>query len=163
MNYKAVNDYFKDISQHIGVAAKYFHGRLFDAALTTQDKGLYVHSLPFTSNGIISNGYQVQETWNAIIIFYQQDRLDSFLDQNNQEVTQKEIETIQITEQLASRFLRLVNQNDISQELRNASDKIDIPSFVKGTAIKDTDAMLTGTVLTLNFRVGDDFDYCCIE
>ena len=43
MNYKAVNDYFKDISQHIGVAAKYFHGRLFDAALTTQDKGLYVH------------------------------------------------------------------------------------------------------------------------
>ena len=84
-------------------------------------------------------------------------------DQNDQDVMQDEIRTLTITEQTANRFLRLVHGNTVNSVLEAASEKLTISSFTKSNAIKDTAQLLTGTALTLNLIVPDDFDYCTLD
>lgn len=160
MNYKALYNYIYDLSQNLNQTAKFFHGRKEILNQTSGYDGLYVYCLPFTSNGSTVGGAQINETWEVNIIFYMLDKPDSAIDQNNQNQMQDEIRTLTITEQSANRFLRLVQVNDINEGLESASDLITIDSFSKSNAIKDTAQMLTGTLLTLNLTVPDNFNYC---
>lgn len=163
MNYQSLYDFIYDVSQNLGQAVKFFHGRKEILNLTSPNKGLYVYCLPFTSGGDFIGGAQINEAWEVNLIFYQYDRADSMIDQNDQGVMQDEIKTLTITEESANRFLRLVHGNTINDSLSAASEKITITSFSKSNAIKDTAQLLTGTLLTLSLRVSDSFNYCSLE
>ncbi|MDA1120856.1 MAG: hypothetical protein O2887_10280 [Bacteroidetes bacterium] len=163
MNYQSLYDFIYDISQNLNQTVKFFHGRKEVLNLTDPDKGLYVYCLPFTSTGSFVGGAQIDETWEVNLIFYQYDRADSMIDQNDQGVMQDEIKTLTITEESANRFLRLVHGNTINDSLSAASEKITITSFSKSNAIKDTAQLLTGTLLTLSLRVSDSFNYCSLD
>ncbi len=162
MNYQSLYDYVRDITQNLDQTVKFFHGRKEILNLTKADQSLYAYCLPFTSTGVLT-GPQFDETWQINIIFYMKDKVDSSIDQNDQDVIQDEIRTLTITEQSANRFLRLFNANSIDSALEKSSDRLNISSFTKGNAIKDTASMLTGTLLTLNVKVPDDFDYCTLD
>lgn len=163
MNYQSLYDFIRDISQELNQTVKFFHGRKEMLNQTTDFSGLYIYSLPFISSGSTVGGAQIDETWEINIIFYQQDTADSSIDQNDQDVIQDEIKTLTITEQSANRFIRLVHGNTINASLEAASEKLTIVSFTKGNAIKDTAQLLTGTLLTLNLKVPDNFDYCTLD
>ena len=162
MNYLALYDFIEDISQNLNQTVKFFHGRKEMLNLTSEFDSLYVFCLPFTSNGTMVGGAQINETWQVNLIFYMMDRPDSAIDQNDQDVMQAEIRTLTITEESANRFIRLVHGNTINSALEAAAEKLTITSFTKGNAIKDTAQLLTGTVLTLNIIVPDDFNYCSL-
>lgn len=126
------------------------------------DKPLYVYSLPFKSTGSLTSGVQqVNETWNVSILFFMQDQSDSAVDQNDESVMQAEIEILTICEQAASKMLHYMNENTLSDDLSDAADQLNINSFSKDPAIKDTPNILTGIVLTMNITVPDSFNYCC--
>ncbi len=163
MNYQSLYDYIRDISQNLDQTVKFFHGRKEILNQTNPDESLYAYCLPFVSTGTVVGGAQIDETWEVNIIFYQFDKADSAIDQNDQDVMQDEIRTLTITEQTANRFLRLVHGNTINANLEGASEKLTINSFSKANAIKDTAQLLTGTALTLNLIVPDDFDYCTLD
>jgi len=163
MNYLALYNFIEDISQNLNQSVKFFHGRKEILNQTSDYDALYVYCLPFTSTGGVVGGAQINETWQVNLIFYQMDRADSAIDQNNQEVMQAEIRTLTTTEESANRFLRLVHGNTIDSALEAAAEKLTITSFSKGNAIKDTAQLLTGTTLTLNLIVPDDFNYCSLD
>ena len=134
MNYKALHDYFRDISQNLGdspLDVKFFHGRKSMLNLTNPDRPLYVFSLPFESSGSFTDSAQVDEEWTCSLIFYMQDRPDSAIDQNDQDSMQDEIKTLTVTEEAANKFLRLCNENDINDDLETASNKLIINNFTK--------------------------------
>ncbi len=162
MNYQSLYDFIEDISQNLDQSVKFFHGRKEILLSTTPSKGLFVFCLPFNSAGVI-NGGQINETWVVNLIFYQYDKPDSAIDQNDQDTMQDEIRTLTITEQSANRFIRLANGNTINANLEAASEKLSIPTFSKNPAIKDTAQLLTGFTLTMNIIVPDDFDYCTLD
>jgi len=162
MNYLALYDFIEDISQNLNQTVKFFHGRKEILNQTSEFDSLYIYCLPFTSTGGVVGGAQINETWQVNLIFYMMDRPDSAIDQNDQDVMQAEIRTLTITEESANRFLRLVHGNTIDDSLEAAAEKLTISSFTKGNAIKDTAQLLTGTVLTLNIIVPDDFNYCSL-
>jgi hypothetical protein len=162
MNYKAVYDYCKDISQNLGITTKFFHGRKEWLNFNPNDKPLYVHLLPLTSSGSVINDSYPNETWVITILFYMQDNESSAIDQNDTDSLQKEMEVLTITEKACNKFLRQFNENSINDELEAAGDQLTITSFQKATAIKDTASMLTGIALTMNVQVPDSFDYCCV-
>lgn len=161
MNYKALYDYCKDISENLGLTVKFFHGRKEWINLNLPNKPLYIHLLPFTSSGSVVNGYYPTERWNINLLFYMQDDESSGLDENDTETLQDEMNILTITEQAASKFIREFNNNDISDALTKSSERLTIVSWTKGAAIKDTSAMLTGIALNMVVQVPDDFDYCC--
>lgn len=161
MNYQAAYDYINDITQNLGLSVKFFHGRKEWLNYTVADDPLYAYMLPLTSSGSMNESGNPQEIWQLNLIFYQKDAADSALDQNDENEMQDEMKTLSITSQAADKFLRLFEFNDITDDLESASDLISVRSFTKGNAIKDNALLLTGTVLTINFLVADDFDYCC--
>lgn len=162
MNYKAVYQFLHDISQSLDLTVKFFHGRKEFLNLTSSDKPLYIYSLPFTSSGSLTEAtQQVNETWQVNLIFYMQDQEDSSIDQNNEDGLQDEIRILTIAENAASKFIHFVNENELSDDLSDAADKLTLVSFSKNPAIKDTAQILTGFLVTLNLLVPDDFDYCC--
>lgn len=163
MNYQALYDFIHDISQNLEQSVKFFHGRKEILNQTNPGKGIYAYCLPFVSSGSFIGGAQADETWIVNIIFYMYDKPDSPIDQNDQDTIQDEIRTLTITELVASRFLRLVHGNTINDSLEFASEKIKIVTFDKANAIKDTAQLLTGTVLTMNLEVPDDFNYCSLD
>jgi len=160
MNYLSLYNFIHDISQNINQTVTFFHGRKEVLNLVTQQNALYIHCLPFTSTGSFVNGFQKNETWNVILLFYQLDEDSSMIDQNEQDKMQGEIRTLSITEQSANRFLTLAHGNSINDELSEAAELLTITGFTKETAIKDTASMLTGTVLTMTIQVPDNFNYC---
>jgi hypothetical protein len=162
VNYLALYKYVRDISQNLGFTSKFFHGRKEFLNLTDPNKPLYVYSLPFTASGGFNTSQQLDQTWQINLIFYMRDQADSAIDQNDQDTIQDEIATLTVTDQAADKFIHLFNDNDINTDLEAASELITVISFSKSNAIKDTAQLLTGTVLTLNVRVDDRFDYCCV-
>lgn len=162
MNYSALYKYLRDISQSLDLSVKFFHGRKEFLNLTQPNKPLYIYSLPFTSTGSLTGTtMQVNETWQVNLIFYMQDKADSAIDQNQENSIQAEIEILTIVENASSKFLHYVNENQLTDDLSEAADRLTVVSFNKSPAIKDTAQMLTGFLLTLNLLVPDDFDYCC--
>lgn len=162
MNYKALYNYVRDVSQNLGLTTKFFHGRKEFLNLTDPNKPLYVYSLPFTASGGFTSAQQLDQTWQINLIFYMRDQADSGIDQNDQTSMQDEIATLTVTDQAADIFLHLFNDNEITADLEAASELVTVVSFSKSNAIKDTAQLLTGTVLTLNVRVDDAFNYCCV-
>lgn len=163
MNYQSLYDFIHDVSQNLEQSVKFFHGRKEILNQTNPGKGIYAYCLPFVSFGSFVGGAQANETWEVNIIFYMYDKPDSAINQNDQDVIQDEIRTLTITELVTSRFLRLVHANTINSVLEFAAEKLTIVSFSKANAIKDTSQLLTGTLLTLNLRVPDDFNYCSLD
>jgi len=162
MNYNALYKFLRDISQSLDLSVKFFHGRKEILNLTSPNRPLYIYSLPFTSSGsLTATTMQVNEVWQANLIFYMQDQGDSAIDQNQENSMQAEIEILTIVENAASKFIHYVNENELNEDLSLAADKLTINSFTKSPAIKDTAQMLTGFLVTLNLLVPDDFDYCC--
>ena len=161
MNYLALHDFLKDISQNLGLTTKWFHGRKDLLNQTDNNKPLYIFCLPFTSSGGLTQQVrQVNETWQVNLLFYMQDRSDSGMDQNDDEKIQDEIRILSITENAASKFIHLLNENQINTDLSDAADSLTVVSFSKRPAIKDTSYLLTGMMVTINILVPDDFDYC---
>jgi hypothetical protein len=152
MNYTALYALIKDTSLALGDDVKHFHGRKELITLTTDvDRTVYVFVLPFVSSGsLTSNTSQVNETWQINVIFYQQDRPPSGIDQNDQDNIQQEIEILTRTNDYCDTFIRTINE----------ADDLLITNFSKGNAIKDTAHQLTGTTLSMSLRVFDTFNYC---
>lgn len=162
MNYLALYNYTKDIVTNIEPDAKWFHGRK-DLVTAMSPDDIVVFCLPFiSSGGIVPGGGQVAETWEVNIIFYKKDSLPSGLNQNDESGLQTEINILRQTNELADSFLRNFNYNIFTEALESASEKLDLVSFNKSNAIKDTAHVLTGTVLSMRVQVPDDFDYCVI-
>jgi hypothetical protein len=162
MNYNALYKYLRDISQSLDLSVKFFHGRKEILNLTSPNQPLYIYSLPFTSTGSLTGStQQVNETWQANLIFYMQDQGDSAIDQNNENSIQSEIEILTIAENAASKFIHYVNANQLNDDLSDAADQLTVVSFTKSPAIKDTAQLLTGFLVTINILVPDSFDYCC--
>lgn len=159
MNYQAVYNYVEELTQNLGLTVKFFHGRKEWLNVTVSDKPLYAYMLPLTSSFSMSVG-NPQEIWQLNIIFYEQDTADSAIDQNNPDVMQDEMKILAVTSQAADKFLRLFEFNDITADLESASDLLTVNGGTKSNSIKDG-GLLTGSMLTINFLVSDDFDYCC--
>jgi len=86
MNYKAVYQFLHDISQSLDLDVKFFHGRKEILNLTFPNDPLYIYSLPFTSTGsLTATTQQVNEAWQANLIFYMQDQADTPITQNRLE------------------------------------------------------------------------------
>ena len=161
MNYKALYEYVRDISQNIDITTQFFHGRKEITTLLPLAKPLLIYCLPFQSTGSLTNGVlQTNESWQLTIMFLQQDQADSAIDQNDTEALQAEMEILTVCENAATKFLHYFNENLLTDELSEAADQLTINSFTKTPAIKDT-MMLTGIILTMNVTVGDSFNYCC--
>jgi hypothetical protein len=152
MNYTALYSLVRDNALLLGDDVKHFHGRKELITLTTDvDRTVYVFVLPFVSSGsLTSNTSQVNETWQINVIFYQQDRPPSGIDQNDQDNIQQEIEILTRTNDYCDTFIRTINE----------ADDLLITNFSKGNAIKDTAHQLTGTTLSMSLRVFDTFNYC---
>lgn len=160
MNYQNVYDYVKDISQNIGLSVKFVHQNKEWLNLTNPDHGLVCWSLPFNSSFNFDPNFN--RTWTIPIIFYQQDKADSDMDQNDQEKMQGSIKTVAITDQAAARFVRLFESNDINDELSFASSLLTVTTGTTDIAIRDTAQLLSGTFVTLTVQFADNFDYCCL-
>lgn len=161
MNYQAVFDYANDISQNLGLTVKFFHGRKEWLNLTISDKPLYIFMLPLVSAITFNTDNIPQQVWSMNLLFYQQDKSDSAIDQNNEDVQQDEMKILAVTSGAVDKFLRLFSDNQLTTELEESSEFLTITSATTGNVIKDTANLLTGTILTINFLVADDFDYCC--
>lgn len=158
MNYKALHDYFKDVSANLSVSVQWVHNTPEYLQLYDKDQPIALLSLPFTSSGSAVDF--ITEIYVANFVFYMKDEPDGSLDQNNQGDLQQTLEILALTNQAVDEFLRLSDMNKITEELEYASDRMTIQSFTKGNAIRNNQ-VLTGTTLTLNISVPDDFDYCC--
>jgi hypothetical protein len=160
VNYLALYNYTKDIIANISPETKWFHGRK-ELITPMNPEDLIAYCLPFISTGnFVQGGEQVAEIWEINIFFYKKDDLGSGLDQNDESGLQDEINILAQTSVLADDFVRRFNFNNYTPELEAAGDKLTIRSFTKGTAIKDTPHVLTGTFVTMRVEVPDDFDYC---
>jgi len=160
MDYGNLFNYCKDISANLGVSTKFVHQDKAWLNLIEPNQPLTVWSLPFTSNITTSPNYN--RTWTIAIVFYQQDKADSSMDQNDTEKMQEDIRTVSITDHLANTFIRLFDENDINDDLRRASDLITVSSASTEPAIRDTAQQLTGTMVTITAEFADTFDYCCL-
>lgn len=160
MDYGNLFNYCKDISANLGVSTKFVHQDKAWLNLITPNESVTVWSLPFTSNITTSPNYN--RTWTIAIIFYQQDKAGSSMDQNDPERMQEDIRTVANTDHVANKFIRLFNENDINDDLSYASDLITVNSASTEPAIKDTVQLLTGTLVTITAEFADTFDYCCL-
>ena len=160
MNYLALYDYLKDITQSLDLTVKFFHGRKELLNLTDNNKPVYVYSLPFISSGGYTTSQQADENWQVNLFVYQQDQPDSGIDQNDQVSMQAEARILSITKQVVDKIVHYVNDNTISEDLEYASEFITVTSFNCQPVIRDTAQMLTGWLVTLNLKVDDSFDYC---
>lgn len=160
MDYKSLFDYCKDISANLGVSTEFVHQDKAWLNTILPNEGVTVWSLPFTSTITTSPNYN--RSWTIAIIFYQQDKPDSSMDQNDTEKMQEDIRTVSITDHVANTFIRLFDDNDISDDLSASSNLITITSVSTEPAIRDTAQFLTGTLLTINAEFADTFDYCCL-
>jgi hypothetical protein len=160
MNYNSLYSYTKDIINNIDSSIKWFHGR---RELITQLKpeDTVAFCLPFISSGsVVEGGGQIAETWEVNVIFYKKDQMPTGINQNDEQAQQVEIQVLSATTDIADEFVRNFNFNEYTDALESASEKLDLLSFSKAPAIKDTAHILTGTVVTMRVQVPDDFDYC---
>jgi len=164
MNYLQLYDFLHDIGENLNQTVKIFHGRpeTIELLAATTFRGLNIYILPFSASGSTTGGAQLNTSWNVEIIFYQLDTPDSDIDQNDEDKLQDEMVTVTLTQQAAEKFLRLANSNDITDELKKNADRLIVNTYGFDTAIKDGQ-LLTGTVLTLNLTVPDNFDYCALD
>ena len=162
MNYQSLYDYCRDISQSLGVSVKWVHTDNPDFALANPDQPITCLSLPFMSNGNSVNSV-LPETYVLKFIFYQQDKADGSMDQNDQSKQQDTIQTLSSTWDVADRFIRLFNSNSINDDMERASEMLTINSYSKNPAIRDTSFQLTGTVLEMSVGFPDNFNYCCLK
>lgn len=161
MDYKNLYDYVKDISNNLGVDTKFIHQDKNYLNLILPNQGCTVWSLPFTSS--ISSDPNYSRVWTIPIIFYQQDKADSSMDQNDTEKMQEDIRTVGITDHIAETFIRLFDENDITDDLSFASSLISDVSATTEPVVRDTAQLLTGTIVTITAQFADGFNYCCIE
>ena len=160
MNYNSLYNYTKDVISNIDSTIKWFHGRK-DLVTLMKPEELVAFCLPFISTGsVVDGGGQIAEVWEVNLIFYKKDSLPSGINQNDEEAQQQEIQILTATNVIADGFIRNFNYNTYTDALEASSEKLDVLSFSKNNAIKDTAHILTGTVVSIRVRVPDDFDYC---
>lgn len=160
MDYGNLFNYCKDISANLGVSTKFVHQDKAWLNLIEPNQPVTIWSLPFTSNITTSPNYN--RTWTIPIAFYQQDKSDSSMDQNDTEKMQENIRTVAITDNIANTFIRQFAENDINEELSYASNLITVISASTETAVRDTAQQLTGTMVIITAEFADTFDYCCL-
>lgn len=158
--YQSVYDYSHDISQNLGVSVNWVHADKSWLNLIVPNEGLTCWSLPFISSFNFDPNFS--RTWTLVFIFYQQDKADSDMDQNDQSKMQESIRTLANTDRAASMFIRLFESNEINNTLDKASQTLNITSGSSEVAIRDTAQQLTGTRVELTVQFPDDFDYCCL-
>jgi len=159
MNYNEIVNYIGDTSKGLGYDVTFFHGRTPNAQLVKDIKTIYVMLLPLRSSGSVASS--VNESYTVNIIVFMQDRVDSGINRNASDVLQKEMEILTQTNYIVDQLVRKLSDNDISNALQQSSDLLVVSSFSKDNAIKDTSQLLTGTTLTMNIIIPDQFNYCC--
>lgn len=164
MNYKQLHDYIRDVSTGLDFDVTFFHGLPESFDQIPRVKGVAVLLFPMTSNGVLQSGTQsVNESYSVSLTVYMQDRSDSGINANRTDTNQTQDETkiLEQTSKIADQILRNLNANDITPALRSNSDLLEITSFDKSQAIKETQHKFTGTTLNMSISVSDKFDYCC--
>ena len=159
MNYNEIVNYIGDTSKGLGYDVTFFHGRTPNAQLVKDIKTIYVMLLPLMSSGSVASS--VNESYTVNIMVFMQDRADSGTNLNASDVLQKEMEILTQTNYIVDQLVRKLSDNDISNALHRSSDLLVISSFSKDNAIKVTSQLLTGTTLTMNIIIPDQFNYCC--
>ena len=177
MSYSSLLQYVRDVANSLDGNIEFTHGRkevlheLNDAPELDDgrndpenESGIVVWSLPFTATaGFTDTAQQFNKTYTVNIIFYKKDYLGSEMDQDDRYRTQDEIQILEQTSDLADAFVRKFNFNDISIDVAELSELLEITSVTFDTVIKDNDYLLTGTLLSLDVLVPDEFDYCSLE
>ncbi len=161
MSYQGLYNYCEDISQNLGVSVKWVHEGKEYLNLISPNQGITCWSLPFSSTGNKELIQPFNRVWSLSFIFYQQDQLDSNMDQNDTSSMQNSIKALSITDKVAEMFLHKFNENEINTELSRYSEKVNITGYSTNAAIQDTAQLLTGTILDITVSIHSDFDYCC--
>jgi hypothetical protein len=161
-SYQGLHDYIKDICTNLSADVTFFHGRkevLYEYNPDPNEPVVWL--LPLQSSGsLTSNAYQVNRAFTVNLIFYRHDAPGSEIDQNSQDTIASEMSVLSQSDQLAEEFLRLFNQNSITDDLQDASEELEVQSFSTDNVIKDNQYFLTGTLLNMTVQVPDEFNYC---
>ena len=165
MSYTALRSYVKDIAESLDSNVLYTDGRKEVIHLLREappdNLGVVVWCLPFIGSGSFTEiGQQFNETVTVNIIFYKQDYQGSELNQDTPESLQDEIRVLYETKDVADEFVRKFNFNQINTTLQETSEDIEIQSVTFDNVIKDNDYLLTGTFVSMNITIPDDFNYC---
>lgn len=162
MNYKSLHDYIKDTVAGLKYSTTFFHGRTPNAQQVRGKESVFVQLLPINATASFTTNNVYDKIYNVQIAIYQQDRPDTGINRNKgAETDSKEMQILEVTDYIADDLIRKISDNDVSPTLQHMSDLIVLSSISIDRAIKDTSAYLTGTVVSFNIQVPDQFDYCC--
>ena len=163
-DYNGLFEYMRDICLSIDDQATIFFGREEVMIEVDQEPNKrYIYILPFTSTGTINETtQQVEETWQIGVFVYKQDRIDSAVDQNDKVILQQEMSLVNDAMGFCDKLIRLMNNNALNNELRRASQTLQVLGFDKESAIKLTAHLLTGSLLSITLDVPDNFNYCSL-
>lgn len=162
--YQSLYDYIKTTVENIEEGITFFHGRKEVLHEYDPTPGATVcWLLPFTTTANFTNtSGQLNRTFTINMIFYQRDNPGSEINQNDQDTISPEMQVIATTDQLCATFVRLFNNNTLTDTLEELSDELEVTGMNTDVVIKDNDYFLTGTLLNMTVLVPDDFDYCAL-
>lgn len=167
MSYSSLLTYVKEVVESLDANVLFVTGRkeviheLREAL--PENQGILFWCLPFISSGSFTDiGQQFNETVVINCLIYKQDYMGSELTQDTPETTSDEIDVLYQTKEIADQFIRKFNFNELSVEAMEASEALEIQSITFDNVIKDNDYLLTGTLISINVNIPDDFDYCTI-
>lgn len=165
MSYASLLNYTKDVAETLSTDVLFVHGRkdvLHELSTApNSNTGIVFWSLPFISSGTFTEiGQQFNEIVTINVLIYKQDQMGSEIDQNSPEITSEEIQVLSQTKDIADEFVRQFNFNSISSSTQEVSEELEILSVSFDNLIKDNDYLLTGTFISMQVGVPDEFDYC---
>lgn len=168
MNFEALYDYISDVAQAInGTDGVQFYmarkTKITSIPIPTDGIPVFWCLLPNSTGDINFDSQQVEETWNVSVLIYNTDDLDNEVNANAMNVSSQSVNTLKTTNDLADKFIRLFNQNELSDSLQASSELLDITSVNKEPFVNDTAHCLTGWGINMSVKVPDEFDYCKIN
>lgn len=158
MSHKAVRELIRDTALGLQDNINFGYGRGSDFNQIKNNRYPYIWLDPLISTlGINEDNLINSETYSISLVFYKFDKPDS---------TEKEYQLLlDETDKLVQGFIRklnedLVNGFDTPKTLRTHNTAI--TNIAKQPVIKVMADCLTGWILTFDFTVPDQFDYCSI-
>jgi hypothetical protein len=156
MGHKAVRQFIQDIAESLRDDVKFGYGRASDFNQIKDKQYPYIWLDPLTSSlTTMEDNIGFFETYTINLSFYKFDEMDS---------TEEQYKLIlDDVDDLVQRFIRKIqedNTDDYDTPLKLTTWNTRIENINKQPFIKVMADVLTGFILTFDFTVPDQFDYC---
>jgi hypothetical protein len=156
MGHKDVRLFIQDVAESLRTDVKFGYGRASDFNQIKDKQYPYIWLDPLISSMTLGeDGLNFTESYTVSLSFYKFDEMDSTEDEYK--VILDDVDT------LVQKFIRKINENlenDYSGDMVLTTWNTRVENINKQPFIKVMADVLTGFILTFDFVVPDNFEYC---